>query len=187
MTRAALCLALVLVAAPLIPSGAPRPQMSGPPPSKLTILRILFDAAREFHLDPGLVLSVAIAESSLNPDTKSFRWVRVDPVKDRNRWDFEPGMLYRRETVARGLMQISVQYQDELVAKYLGWCPRNFDWANPVHSAKLGCAYLSALIKRSGTWGGVASYNCGPGRFDQLAKGRPLPAETVEYIRRVLG
>jgi soluble lytic murein transglycosylase-like protein len=83
-------------------------------------------------------------------------------------------------------MQISVQYQDELVAKYLGWNPSRFEWDNPVHSANLGCAYLADLVRRFGTWGAVACYNAGEGRYRQLWKGRQLPAETIEYLKGVL-
>jgi len=54
-------------------------------------------------------------------------------------------------------------------------------------SAKLGCAYLAALVKRFGTFGAIAAYNCGRGRYMELWKGRALPVETQVYLRRVLG
>lgn len=88
--------------------------------------------------------------------------------------------------IARGLFQISKQYQDELVVKFLGWDPRNFDWRNPVHSAKLGCRILANYLKRFGTFGAVCSFNAGPGRYMELWNGRPLPTETVTYCQRVL-
>jgi len=166
VTRAAFVLAFALAAH----VGAdPMPRVVYPPepePKLMRVITALLDAAREFRLDPVLVFSVAWAESSLRPGVQSRRDCKV---------------------IARGLMQISVQWQDDLVTHYLGWCPSNFDWRDPVHSAKLGCAYLAALVKRFGVWGGVAAYNCGPGRYLELAHGRALPAETVEYLRRVLG
>lgn len=86
--------------------------------------------------------------------------------------------------IARGLMQISVQYEADLVAQFLGWHPSHFQWFNPLHSVTLGCAYLADLIRRFGTFGAVASYNCGPGRY---TSGRPLPRETQKYLRKVFG
>jgi soluble lytic murein transglycosylase-like protein len=83
-------------------------------------------------------------------------------------------------------MQISVEYQGELVRKYLGWHPSAFDWSNPVHSAKLGCAMLAKYVPTYGIWGALAVYNAGEGRYKQLWKGRRLPEETILYQRKVL-
>jgi hypothetical protein len=86
---------------------------------------------------------------------------------------------------ARGLFQEMPEYQDEHVRKFLHWNPKYWRWWNAEDSAALGCAYLSAMVKQSGTWGGLCSFNCGPGRFHELRYGVRLPAETEEYARRV--
>jgi soluble lytic murein transglycosylase-like protein len=140
----------------------------------MTVLKALLDASRQYGVDPGLAFSVAWAESTLKPWARS----RRDRVVDGK---------VQRVVIARGLMQISVQYQDELVREFLGWHPSAFDWRNPVHSAKLGCAMLAAYVKRFGTWGAVASYNAGRGRYMELWKGRQLPGETQNYLKKVLG
>lgn len=121
-----------------------------------------------------LAFNVAYAESTLKPWAVARRWREID------------GKMVRIVT-ARGLMQINPKYQDELVVKLLGWHPSHFDWRNPVHSARLGCALLASLIKRFGTWGAVCAFNCGDGRFMQLLKyGRRLPKETEDYFKKVL-
>jgi len=175
MMRPIFVLSLFLSGAP---AAAPEPtrHLPGyePPAWLMESITALLDAARRYGIDPLLAFSVAFQESELKPWARSRREVMVDGVPVH-------------KIIARGLMQISLQYQDELVRRYLGWHPSNFDWRNPVHSAKLGCSYLSALIKRYGTWGGVASYNCGPGRYQELWNGRMLPEETVDYLKKVLG
>ena len=158
MTRAPLALALLLCA---VQNAAPEPAPKG-----VTVVMALLNAAIEYHLDAVLVFQVAVNESSLRANCQTWR----------------DGVL-----TARGLMQPSVRYQNYLVATYLGWPPASFDWANPVHSAKLGCAYLAALVARFGTWGGVAAYNCGPGRMNEWPRHRSLPAETWVYCHRIFG
>lgn len=176
MTRAILSLAFILTATVGAPEPRPhRPAPDSPPPQLMVNIKALLDASREFGVDPMLTFSVAWAESEMKEWAQSRREVVVNGKKV---W----------KVIARGLMQISVEYQDALVRKYLGWHPSHFNWRNPIHSARLGCAYLRYLIDRSGTWGGVCSYNCGPGRFDELVKyGRRLPAETEGYYKKVLG
>lgn len=178
MTRPTILSALLLIAATVHPLPKVPQRVSYEPPAQLMLnIMALLDAAREFGVDPKLVFSVAWAESELKEWARSKRDIVVK------------GKVVGKKIIARGLMQISVEYQDELVRRYLpGMHPTNFQWRNPVHSARLGCAYLRYLIDRSGTWGGVCSYNCGPGRFDDLVKyGRRLPAETEGYYRKVLG
>lgn len=135
----------------------------------MVVLRALLAASREFGVPANLVFNVAWNESSLKPTARS-----RDPDT--------------HEVIARGLMQISKEYQDELVKKYLpGMHPRAFEWWNPVHSARLGCAMLAGLTKRFGTWAAVCAFNCGDGRLLQLLKyGRRLPKETEDYWKKVL-
>jgi hypothetical protein len=51
-----------------------------------------------------------------------------------------------------------------------------------------GAAYLRAMYDRFGSVTAMlAAYNAGPGRYeDHALRGRPLPAETVAYVARLL-
>lgn len=83
---------------------------------------------------------------------------------------------------AIGLMQIMPKTWTELRARYgLGNDP--YDARNNVLA---GAAYLRELHDRYGAPGFLAAYNAGPGRYDRhLATGRPLPAETREYVAKL--
>ncbi|BCH27852.1 lytic transglycosylase domain-containing protein [Mesorhizobium sp. L-8-3] len=81
---------------------------------------------------------------------------------------------------AMGLMQVMPDTWAELRARHrLGNDP--FD---PRDNILAGTAYLREMLDRYGSIGGMlAAYNAGPGRYDEyLATGRPLPAETREYV-----
>lgn len=175
MTRPAILSTLLLIAATVhpLPKTPQRVSYEAPPQMMVNIMALL-DACREFDVDPDFAFSVAWQESRLKEYAKG---------RHRN----EAGTW--GPVLARGLMQISVQYQDELVRKYLPWMnPRNFQWWNPVHSADLGCAMLADYVGRYGKWGSLACYNAGEGRYKQLMKyGRRLPQETIDYQRKVLG
>lgn len=85
---------------------------------------------------------------------------------------------------AMGLMQIMPDTWTELRRRYnLGADP--FD---PHDNIIAGTAYLRAMLDRYGNVTGMlAAYNAGPGRYDNyLAMGRPLPAETREYLAKLL-
>ncbi|WP_052194928.1 lytic transglycosylase domain-containing protein [Aureimonas altamirensis] len=85
---------------------------------------------------------------------------------------------------AIGLMQVMPATWDELRAKHgLGddpWRPRD--------NILAGAAYLREMHDRYGSIDGMlAAYNAGPGRYDvHLATGRALPAETVEYVAKIM-
>lgn len=85
---------------------------------------------------------------------------------------------------AMGLMQIMPATWSELRARHrLGsdpWLPRD--------NVLAGAAYLREMHDRYGTIKGMlAAYNAGPTRYDEhLARGRALPAETVDYIAKVM-
>lgn len=84
---------------------------------------------------------------------------------------------------AMGLMQIMPATWDELRAQYrLGDDP--FD---PRDNILAGTAYLRAMLDRYGNVGAMlAAYNAGPGRYDEyLSTGRPLPAETRDYVAKL--
>ena len=83
------------------------------------------------------------------------------------------------EKGAMGLLQIMPDTWDELRARYgLGRDP--FD---PRDNILAGAAYLRELHDRFGSPGFLAAYNAGPTRYaEHLAKGRPLPKETRDYV-----
>lgn len=80
---------------------------------------------------------------------------------------------------AMGLMQIMPETWIELSARYrLGNDP--FD---PRDNILAGAAYLRELHDQYGSPGFLAAYNAGPGRYGEyLIEGRPLPAETRNYV-----
>jgi len=84
---------------------------------------------------------------------------------------------------AMGLMQIMPDTWRELRQDLnLGADP--FD---PHDNIVAGTAYLRLLHDRYGDAGFLAAYNAGPGRYDDhLATGRPLPAETRDYVASVV-
>jgi soluble lytic murein transglycosylase-like protein len=129
------------------------------------VFKAIWTNARAYDVDPQLAFNVAFKESTLNP--------------------FAGG----EHGPDRGLFQIQKRYQDELVRKYLGWDPKGWFWWDAECSAALGCAYLSALIKKYGAWGGVASYNAGPNRFGGVEqfKYRSLPDKTWGYVHDIFG
>ncbi len=84
---------------------------------------------------------------------------------------------------AMGLMQIMPVTWEELRAKHgLGNDP--YDVHNNVLA---GAAYLREMHDRYGSiTGTLAAYNAGPGRYERHLAGERLPAETVEYVARIM-
>jgi soluble lytic murein transglycosylase-like protein len=84
----------------------------------------------------------------------------------------------RSERGAMGLMQIMPKTWTELRARYgLGADPYD-----PRDNILAGAAYIRELYDRYGAPGLLAAYNAGPGRYERLATGRPLPDETQAYV-----
>lgn len=82
---------------------------------------------------------------------------------------------------AIGLMQIMPATYEELRLKHaLG--PDPF---NPGDNILAGAAYLSEMFERYGEDGFLAAYNAGPHRNEDYLQGRPLPAETVDYVAEI--
>ena len=83
---------------------------------------------------------------------------------------------------AMGLMQVMPDTYDGLKGRYnLGDDP--FD---PHNNILAGTAYLREMYDRFGAPGFLAAYNAGPTRLDSyLNNGRPLPAETVNYVASI--
>ena len=83
---------------------------------------------------------------------------------------------------AMGLMQLMPETWAELRDQHdLGGDP--FD---PRANILAGTAYLKAMHDRFGNPALFAAYNAGPGRYeDHLRTGKPLPAETRDYVARI--
>jgi hypothetical protein len=83
---------------------------------------------------------------------------------------------------AMGLMQLMPRTWARQRARFgLGSDP--FD---PRDNIMAGTSYLREMYDRYGAEGFLAAYNAGPGRYEDYAKrGRPLPAETVNYVARI--
>lgn len=107
------------------------------------------------------------------------RWIRsVMAVESVN----HPAALSPKGAI--GLMQVMPATWDELRARHrLGsdpWQPRD--------NILAGAAYLREMHDRYGSVAAMlAAYNAGPARYDaHLATGRALPAETIEYVAKIL-
>lgn len=85
---------------------------------------------------------------------------------------------------AMGLMQVMPATWASLRAKYrLGPDPHD-----PRDNIVAGTAYLRDMYDRFGYPGLFAAYNAGPGRYgEHLARGRPLPRETRDYVAKITG
>jgi soluble lytic murein transglycosylase-like protein len=83
---------------------------------------------------------------------------------------------------AMGLMQLMPGTWARQRARFgLGSDP--FD---PRDNIMAGTSYLREMYGRYGADGFLAAYNAGPGRYEDYARrGRPLPAETVNYVARI--
>ncbi|WP_245463478.1 MULTISPECIES: lytic transglycosylase domain-containing protein [unclassified Mesorhizobium] len=83
---------------------------------------------------------------------------------------------------AMGLMQIMPATWEELRIRHrLGVDPYQ-----PRGNILAGAAYLREMLDRFGRNGFLAAYNAGPGRYEEhLATGRPLPRETIDYVRKL--
>src|SRR3546814_19790443 len=79
---------------------------------------------------------------------------------------------------AMGLMQVMPGTWAELRTRYgLGGDP--YDARDNILA---GTAYLREMHDRYGSPGLLAAYNAGPRRYEQHPAGRPLPAETRDYL-----
>ncbi|HEV2899542.1 MAG TPA: lytic transglycosylase domain-containing protein [Pseudaminobacter sp.] len=83
---------------------------------------------------------------------------------------------------AMGLMQIMPGTWREMRVEHgLGADPHD-----PRDNILAGTAYLRAMYDRFGFPGLFAAYNAGPERYEEhLHKGRPLPQETVSYLKQL--
>jgi hypothetical protein len=127
--------------------------LSSPQASPEAVANATDEASRRFHIPPQWTRAVMRAESSGDACAVSVKG-------------------------AIGLMQIMPATYEELRLKHaLG--PDPFD---PGDNILAGAAYLSEMFKRYGEDGFLAAYNAGPHRYEDYLQGRPLPAETVDYV-----
>lgn len=119
-----------------------------------------------------------IAEAARRFDVPE-RWIRAVMAAESVN---DPAALSPKGAI--GLMQVMPATWDELRAKHgLGddpWRPRD--------NILAGTAYLREMHDRYGSVSAMlAAYNAGPGRYDShLATGRALPAETVDYVAKIM-
>ncbi len=124
---------------------------------KNVVANALQEASRRFHVPLSWLRAVMRAES--HGDAKS--------ISDKG---------------AIGLMQVMPRTYIELRAKY-GFGSDPFD---PRDNILAGAAYLAEMFARYGSPGFLAAYNAGPRRYEEhLLGGRPLPAETTDYVARL--
>lgn len=82
---------------------------------------------------------------------------------------------------AMGLMQIMPETWAGLRSRHrLG-----NDAFDPRDNILAGTAYLREMLDRYGSPGFLAAYNAGPGRYEEHLAGRPLPAETRDYVAKL--
>lgn len=119
-----------------------------------------------------------IAEAAKRFDIPE-RWIRsVMAIESVN----DPTALSPKGAI--GLMQVMPATWAELRAKHsLGGDP----W-QPRDNILAGAAYLREMHDRYGSVDAMlAAYNAGPARYDaHLATGRKLPAETIDYVAKIL-
>ena len=117
---------------------------------------VIDEASRRFHIPAQWIRAVMRAESSGDACAVSVKG-------------------------AIGLMQIMPATYEQLRLKHaLG--PDPF---NPRDNILAGAAYLSEMFERYGEDGFLAAYNAGPQRYEDHLHGRPLPAETIDYVAEI--
>lgn len=95
--------------------------------------------------------------------------------------DYDPLAVSPKGAI--GLMQVMPGTWQELRSRHgLGDDP-----FEPRDNILAGAAYLAELFDLYGSPGFLAAYNAGPGRYQQhLVTGDPLPAETVDYMAKIV-
>jgi len=109
-------------------------------------------------------------------------YIRAVMRQESGGQEFRNGSLVTSPAGAIGLMQVMPETYAALRDRY-GLGP---DPYYPRDNILAGTAYLKELYDRFGSPGFLAAYNAGPQRMsDHLATGRPLPAETVNYVAAI--
>lgn len=107
-------------------------------------------------------------------------WIRAVIQKESGGHEYIDGHLTRSASGAIGLMQLMPPtYADMQRRNHLGSDPYN-----PHDNILAGTAYIRILYGLYGAPGFLAAYNAGTQRVnDYLENGRPLPSQTVRYLR----
>lgn len=129
------------------------------------------------QLGDNVLIEAAIAAAAIRFDVPP-AWIRAVILVESN------GVADARSPKgAIGLMQLMPSTWEELRAEHgLGDDPYAIG-----DNVMAGTAYLRQLHDRFGVKGFLAAYNAGPGRYQEyLLQERPLPAETVDYVERVM-
>jgi soluble lytic murein transglycosylase-like protein len=133
-------------------------------------------------LKPGALPDHAVAAKHITDAAKRFaisdRWIRAVMQAESNG---DP--LAVSPKGAMGLMQIMPATWEELRTRYaLGSDPYQ-----PRDNIFAGSAYLAELHNLYGSPGFLAAYNAGPSRYEKhLVSDEPLPAETVDYVAKIM-
>ncbi|MCE2576173.1 lytic transglycosylase domain-containing protein [Komagataeibacter sp. FNDCR2] len=107
-------------------------------------------------------------------------WIRAVIQKESGGHEYIGGHLTRSASGAIGLMQLMPPtYADMQRRNHLGSDPYD-----PHNNILAGTAYIRILYGLYGAPGFLAAYNAGTQRLnDYLENGRPLPSQTVRYLR----
>lgn len=107
-------------------------------------------------------------------------WIRAVIQKESGGHEYIDGHLTRSASGAIGLMQLMPPtYADMQRRNHLGSDPYD-----PHNNILAGTAYIRILYGLYGAPGFLAAYNAGTERLnDYLENGRPLPSQTVRYLR----
>ncbi|NGO53011.1 lytic transglycosylase domain-containing protein [Allomesorhizobium camelthorni] len=109
-------------------------------------------------------------------------WIYAVMDAESNGETMLDGLPISSNAGAMGLMQVMPgTWRDMRIAHGLGPDPHD-----PRDNILAGTAYLSAMYDRFGFPGLFAAYNAGPERYEEhLRTGRPLPKETVSYLKEL--
>ena len=162
LLQIAICVVAIFVASSTAaqPSAGVRPALRGRPacpPAARPFAVFVTEAAQRFSIPESWIRAVMRVES--------FGDARAVSPKG-----------------AIGLMQVMPNTYAELRVRHrLGADP-----CDPHDNILAGVAYLREMLDRYGSPGFLAAYNAGPARYDEhLMKGRPLPAETQDYVAKL--
>jgi hypothetical protein len=112
-----------------------------------------------------------------------------NPRATGNEWERKGKRWVRGRVLAEGAFMVSVRHRADHLAR-AGMTAAEFDPWDVSDSARVGLCFLGSLIVyfHGELRPAVAAYNCGRARAEAWWKGeRALPAETVDYLRKVLG
>ena len=153
-------LALAIVGIAILLAGEPALAQQEPPPAqsaRVDIAAHVAAASQQFGMPENWIYAVMRVESG----------GRIGAVSSAG---------------AMGLMQLMPGTWARQRARFgLGSDP-----FNPRDNIIAGTSYLREMYDRYGADGFLAAYNAGPGRYEDYARrGRPLPAETVNYVAQI--